>query len=54
MLDRKNQSLKDIMATLQKQHDSVNEDKRALEDSEDQAPSQREILRGLIAYLDGC
>jgi beta-catenin-like protein 1 len=54
MLDRKNQTLKDIIATLQMHYDSVDEDERALEDSEDQSPSQKEILRGLIAYLEGC
>jgi len=54
MLDRKNQSLKDIIITLQEQRDNADEDERVGEDSEDQPPSQREILQGLIVYLDGC
>lgn len=47
MLGRKNQSLKDIVKTLQIYHDNVGE-----EDSTDtEAPSQKTILEGLINAL---
>ena len=51
LLDRKNQSFKDVVKTLQIFYDNVDEDEAA---NPDDAPSQREILRNLIAFLDAC
>ncbi|TBU40110.1 Catenin-beta-like protein [Dichomitus squalens] len=51
LLDRKNQSLKDIVKTLQIYHDNVDEDDTT---NTGDAPSQREILRNLIVFLDAC
>ncbi|RDX55607.1 DUF1716-domain-containing protein [Lentinus brumalis] len=51
LLDRKNQSFKDIVKTLQIMLDNVdNDDADAIAD----APSQREILQNLMAFLDAC
>ncbi|TFK89822.1 DUF1716-domain-containing protein [Polyporus arcularius HHB13444] len=51
LLDRKNQSFKDILKTLQIMLDNVdNDDADAIAD----APSQREILQNLMAFLDAC
>lgn len=54
MLDRKNQTLKDIIRTLQIYHDNIDEDGRAIEDNEDRGPLQKEILRELMTYLESC
>ncbi|TBU32778.1 Catenin-beta-like protein [Dichomitus squalens] len=51
LLDRKNQSFKDIVKTLEIYHDNVDEDDAA---NTGDAPSQREILRNLMAFLDAC
>ncbi len=51
LLDRKNQSFKDLVKTLQIYHDNVDEDNTANVDS---ALSKREILHNLIAFLDAC
>jgi beta-catenin-like protein 1 len=51
MLGRRSRSLKDIVKTLQVFHDNV-EDTTTPE--EDGAPSQKEILTGLMAFLEGC
>ncbi|KAI0677614.1 Catenin-beta-like protein [Trametes maxima] len=52
LLDRKSQSFKDIVEVLQIYHDNVDED--TTEANPDGAPSQREILRSLIAILNAC
>ncbi|CDO75579.1 hypothetical protein BN946_scf184858.g19 [Trametes cinnabarina] len=52
LLDRKNQSFKDIVKTLQIFHDNVDED--TADANPDGAPTQREILRNLIAFLEAC
>ncbi|KAI0650806.1 DUF1716-domain-containing protein [Trametes meyenii] len=52
LLDRKSQSFKDIVKVLQIYHDNVDEDITGA--NPDGAPSQREILRNLIAFLDAC
>lgn len=57
MLDRKSKSLKDIVHTLQIYHDNVDEDQHGPSGSADiseHAPSQKEILQNLIAFLDSC
>ncbi|KAL1946803.1 hypothetical protein VTO73DRAFT_14907 [Trametes versicolor] len=54
LLDRKSQSFKDIVKILQIYHDNVDEDKTTPEGDPDGAPSQREILRNLIAFLEAC
>lgn len=53
MLDRKTQSLQDIVHTLRIYHDNVDDEPEppAMEDAE-RTPSQKEILQGLIAALD--
>lgn len=51
LLDRKNQSFRDIVKTLQIMLDNVDEDNA---DASTDAPSQREILQNLIAFLDAC
>ncbi|KAG5649019.1 hypothetical protein DXG03_000368 [Asterophora parasitica] len=53
MLDRKNQSLKDILNTLRIFHENVDDAPEALSSSDSEhAPSQKEILEGLISALD--
>jgi beta-catenin-like protein 1 len=56
MLDRKSKSVKDIIRTLQEYHDNVDEGDHAPSDKEgsDRAPSKREILQGLIMFLESC
>ncbi|EPQ59414.1 DUF1716-domain-containing protein [Gloeophyllum trabeum ATCC 11539] len=56
MLDRKNKSLKDIVRTLGIYHDNVDEEEVPPEEANDpnRAPSQKEILKALIAFLDSC
>ncbi|KAL4241967.1 Armadillo-like helical [Abortiporus biennis] len=49
ILDRRNHSLKDIVKSLHTHLDSIDEDDTG---SNSDQPSQREILRNLIAYLD--
>ncbi|RPD67172.1 DUF1716-domain-containing protein [Lentinus tigrinus ALCF2SS1-7] len=51
LLDRKSQSFKDIVKTLQIMLDNVDDDST---DAPADAPSQREILQNLIAFLDAC
>lgn len=53
LLDRKNQSFKDLVNTLQIYHDNVDEEPNA-DGNADGALSQREILRNLIAFLEAC
>ena len=53
LLDRKSQSFRDIVKTLQIYHDNVDEDPSA-DANPDGTLSQREILRSLIAFLDAC
>jgi len=52
MLDRKNLSLQDILRTLRTYHDNVDDEPPLATDGADRAPSQKEILEGLIAALD--
>lgn len=52
ILGRKNKTLKDIVSILKVYHDNIDEDEIRAEN--DTAPTPREILEGLIAYLDGC
>ncbi|ESK96043.1 duf1716 domain protein [Moniliophthora roreri MCA 2997] len=49
MMDRRNQSLRDIVETLRIYHDNVDEDENAKEDG---VPSQKDILRNLVEALD--
>jgi beta-catenin-like protein 1 len=51
MLDRKNQSMQDILTTLRIYHDNVDEEPSSLENGEEM-PSQKEILQGLILALE--
>lgn len=53
MLDRKNQSLQDIVKTLRIYHDNVDDEQgSSTTEAAEHSPSQKEILRGLIAALD--
>lgn len=59
MLERKNQSLKDIISTLQIYRDNLDADTQSNGSATDHAPeggalSQKEILRHLIDFLHGC
>lgn len=54
MLDRKTKSLKDIVQTLQIYHDNVDEESTGAGNGSENVPSQRDILRHLIAFLDSC
>jgi hypothetical protein len=49
MLARKNQTLQDIVASLKRYHDSVDEE--AAVEGGAEGPSQKEILQELIAAL---
>lgn len=50
MLDRRSKSLKDIAKTLNIYRDNVDEEPPA----EDDTPSRKEILQGLITFIEGC
>ncbi|GLB33859.1 putative DUF1716-domain-containing protein [Lyophyllum shimeji] len=52
MLDRKNQSLKDIVRTLRIFHENVDDAPDVPSTTSDHSPSQKEILEGLISALD--
>ncbi|PCH41028.1 DUF1716-domain-containing protein [Wolfiporia cocos MD-104 SS10] len=52
MLGRRSRSLKDIISTLQIYHDNIDEEEQTAPD--DGSPSRKEILRNLIAFLEGC
>ncbi|KZT19261.1 DUF1716-domain-containing protein [Neolentinus lepideus HHB14362 ss-1] len=56
MLERKNKSLKGIVRTLEIYHDNVDEEDVPPEevDNPNRAPSQKEILIALIAFLNSC
>lgn len=51
MMTRKNQTLQDIVQSLQIYRDNVDEDENA---DADGAVSQKEILQNLINYLQSC
>jgi beta-catenin-like protein 1 len=61
MLSRKNKSLRDISSTLKVYHDNI-DDEATGADSEMQVDkeesettlSQRDILKGLMTYLESC
>jgi beta-catenin-like protein 1 len=50
MLDRRSKSLGDLIKTLQVYRDNVDDTEQVPEG----AVSQKEILQGLIAFLEGC
>ncbi|KAI0774265.1 Catenin-beta-like protein [Fomes fomentarius] len=52
LLARKNQTLQDMVRTLQIYYDNVDEDEA--DANPDGSPSQREILHNLIAFLQAC
>jgi len=55
ILGRKNKTLKDVVAVLKLYRDNVGEDETRIppEKAGEAAPSQRQILEGLIAFLEG-
>jgi beta-catenin-like protein 1 len=61
MLNRKNKSLKNIVSTLKVYHDNI-DDEATGRDSEMEVDrkesettlSQRDILKGLMTYLESC
>jgi beta-catenin-like protein 1 len=55
MLDRKNESIKDIARTLQIYHDHVDEEEMSSDaDDPERPPTQKEVLQGLISFLEHC
>jgi len=52
MLSRRSKSLKDLASTLEIYHDNVDEEDTSAQD--DGSPYRKEILRNLIAFLEGC
>jgi len=52
MLSRKGKSLKDIVEVLKVYRANITEEE-AVPDGEDASPPQREILGGLINFLEG-
>lgn len=55
MLSRKSKSLQDIVGTLKIYHANVDDEPIAEPaEGEARAPSQKEILEALIAFLEGC
>lgn len=54
MLKRKGQSLEDVVKVLKVFRANVDEDETAAANVEDASPPQKEILGGLIAFLEGC
>ncbi|THH06691.1 hypothetical protein EW145_g3905 [Phellinidium pouzarii] len=53
MLKRKGHTLADVATVLKVFRDNVDEDDSTAEGAEDASPPQKEILGGLIAYLEG-
>jgi beta-catenin-like protein 1 len=51
MLDRRSKNLKDIAKTLRVYLENVDDEPTNVEDN---APSRREILQGLITFVEGC
>ena len=60
MLKRKGRTLQDVVEVLKIFRDNIDEDDastaaaRQVEDSSDASPPQKEILGGLIAFLEAC
>ncbi|KAH8118573.1 DUF1716-domain-containing protein [Phellopilus nigrolimitatus] len=54
MLKRKGRTLKDVVDVLKVFRDNLDEDESAAASLEDASPPQKEILGGLIAFLEGC
>jgi beta-catenin-like protein 1 len=63
MLSRKNKSLEDVIQTLKIYHDNVDDEGSGADsgmevdgdnEGSDRAPSQQEILKELITYLERC
>lgn len=54
MLGRKGRTLKDVVEVLKVSRDNMDEDISAASQVDDASPPQKEILGGLITYLDGC
>ncbi|KAI5124831.1 hypothetical protein M0805_005461 [Coniferiporia weirii] len=54
MLNRKGSTLADVVAVLKVFRDNVDEEETPAVNAEDASPPQKEILGGLIAFLEGC
>lgn len=57
MLKRKGRTLNDVVEVLKVFRDNINEDESsatAQSQSEDASPPQKEILGGLITFLEAC
>lgn len=54
MLTRKGKSLKDVVEVLKVFRDNIDEEESGLPEDEEASPPQREILVGLIAFLESC
>ena len=54
MLGRKGRTLKDIVEVLKVFQDNMDKDLSAASQVDDASPPQKEILGGLITFLEGC
>lgn len=54
MLTRKGRTLKDVVEVLKVFHDNVDESEPTTSLVDDASPPQKEILSGLITFLDAC
>ena len=54
MLKRKGKSLQDVVNVLKLFRDNVDDDESEAALAEDASPPQREILTGLINFLEAC
>ncbi|TDL29730.1 DUF1716-domain-containing protein [Rickenella mellea] len=54
MLTRKGKSLKDVVEVLKSFRDNIGDETETAESSDDVSPPQREILSGLINFLEKC
>ena len=54
MLQRKGKTLADVLSVLKVFRDNVDEEEGIVEEGDNVSPPQKEILSGLIAFLEGC
>ena len=54
MLKRKGKTLQDIVNVLKIFRDNVDDNESEVAQAEDASPPQREILTGLIGFLEAC
>ena len=54
MLQRKGKTLADVLSVLKVFRDNVDEEEGIVEEGDNVSPPQKEILSGLIAFLESC